>query len=76
MTKTKQDLRAQDFKANEIEFGSILIEQLCELPDRSGPADEPDAMVATPAELRGCIERALAKYCFVIACAGDEEVHS
>lgn len=76
MTKTKQDLRAQDFKANEIEFGSILIEQLCELPDRDGLAAEPDAMVATPAELRACIERALAKYCFVIAYAGDDEVNS
>jgi hypothetical protein len=73
---TKQGLRAQDFKANEIEFGSILIEQLCELPGRNSPGDEPDAMVATPAELRGFIERALAKYCFVIACAGDDKVLS
>jgi hypothetical protein len=72
MTKTKRDLQAQDFKANEIEFGSILIEQMCELPDRNSPEDEPDAIVATPAEVRGCIERALDKYCFVIAGAGDD----
>jgi hypothetical protein len=45
---------------------------MCELPDRNSPEDEPDVMVATPAEVRGCIERALDKYCFVIAGAGDD----
>jgi len=67
---------AQDFKSNEREFASILIEQLCELTDRNNPACKPDEMVATPAELRCCVERALDKYCFVIAGAGDCEVQS
>jgi len=62
---------AQDFKANERDFASILIEQLCELTDRNSPACKPDEMVATPSDLRGCIEKALDKYCFVISGAGE-----
>ncbi|MFM0405293.1 hypothetical protein [Paraburkholderia dipogonis] len=76
LAASSDDDEAEDFKANEIEFGSILIEQLCELPDRNSHRDEPDAMAATPAELRRCIERALEKYCFVISGAGEGEVQS
>ena len=32
------------------------IRDLCELPDRSSPADDPEAVVATPSEIRAAIE--------------------
>ncbi|TXT39206.1 MAG: hypothetical protein FD135_2356 [Comamonadaceae bacterium] len=34
----------------------LVIRDLCELPDRSSPVDDPDAIVATPAEIRAAIE--------------------
>lgn len=32
------------------------IRDLCELPDRSSPEDDPEAIVATPGEIRAAIE--------------------
>lgn len=32
------------------------IRDLCELPDRSSPEDDPDAILATPSEMRAAIE--------------------
>ena len=32
------------------------IRDLCELPDRSSPEDDPEAIVATPSEIRAAIE--------------------
>lgn len=33
-----------------------VIRELCELPDRTSPEDDPDAIVATPSEIRAAIE--------------------
>ena len=32
------------------------IRDMCELPDRSSPEDDPEAIVATPSEIRAAIE--------------------
>ena len=32
------------------------IRDLCEMPDRSSPEDDPEAIVATPSEIRAAIE--------------------
>ena len=36
-----------------------FIENICELPDRNSPEDEPEALVATPDELENCAMRAM-----------------
>lgn len=36
-----------------------FIQNICELPDRNSPEDEPEAMVATPDELENCAIRAM-----------------
>lgn len=39
-----------------------FILNICELPDRNSPDDEPEAMVATADELEGCALRAMVRY--------------
>ncbi len=40
------------------EFIAAVIQNVCEIPDRNSPDDEPEAMVCTPDELTNCIRRA------------------
>jgi len=44
-----------------------FIQNICELPDRNSPEDEPEAMVATPDELENCAIRAMER----LAAPGD-----
>lgn len=39
-----------------------FITNVCEIPDRNSPEDEPDAMIATAKELEGCALRAIEAY--------------
>lgn len=39
-------------------FVAAVVQNMCELPDRNRPDDEPSAMIANAQEMDGCIERA------------------
>lgn len=41
-----------------------IILNVCEIPDRASPDDEPTALICSPNELESCIERALEKHFF------------
>lgn len=44
-------------RANEL--GDAIVQRVCEIPDRTSPDDEPDALTCSPSELHNCVVAAL-----------------
>jgi hypothetical protein len=44
-------------RANEL--GDAIVQRVCEIPDRTSPDDEPDALICSPSELHNCVVASL-----------------
>lgn len=50
-----------------------FLQNVCEIPDRNSPEDEPEAMVATEQDLRNCALNAIEEHCAIDEPASDTE---